>query len=389
MSVFTKTMVAVLGTFLLGGTPALGVCPSPRSTYVRNSGSCSKCLQHLGSDYPDSVDAHYWIQGQGDLYNSGTLGTGMFSPLESGYFFLSSTWTEPQTVGCPDNVIPVDARCVQVTSTPSGYILQSVVGGMAGPYRDFDFDDTLSGVLEPIPIPVPGINGEVTADAEYYYVPIAWSPALDLQGVYDSPPSGNLVTGIRVRYAIATLPPPQEIALWPYISTTVDVSSGPDPQNAVAPIPKSALPPGGEAVWLCLSLVFDNGAYETPFPGPASFFAIVPTPAGVLATTEARLAKGWVTVSWRTNVESGTARFVVEAARSAAGPFAELPETETEPRGDHSFYSATFRNPYPKARAFFVRVKSVDFDGGEFAGNPVKVVRHPYRPFNTQTHPKP
>ncbi len=375
MRTFAKRAVVVLAAWIGGGALCLAVCPPSKATYVRNSGACGKCSQHLGGAYPSKVDARYWIVGQGDLYNSGTLGTGMFSPLGGGDYFISSTWTEPQTVGCPDNTIPPLARCAQVTSTPQGYILQSVVGGMAGPYRDFDFDDTLSGVLEPAPIPAPGINGDVTSDGTYYYVPVAWAPALDLVGVYDSPPSGNLVTAVRVRWAQGTLPPPQELPYWPNIAAEVDVSSGPDPQSAVAAIPVSALPPGADAVWLCLSLVFDSGAYETAFTGPASSFAIVPTPAGVFAGAEAFLRGGLVTVRWRTNVESGTARFVVEASRRRSGPYVEVPETETEPRGDHSLYEVTFPAPFPKARSFFVRVKSVDFDGEEFVSPGVKIAR--------------
>lgn len=375
MRSLAKCAMVVLAAWIGGSALCLAVCPPSKATYVRNSGACGKCSQHLGKSYPSEVDARYWILGQESDYNSGTLGTGMFSPLGDGYYFLSSTWTEPQTVGCPDGTIPPDARCVEVTSTPQGYILQSVVGGTAGAYRDFDFDDTLSSVLEPAPIPAPGINGDVTSDGTYYYVPLAWAPALDLVGVYDSPPAGNLVTAVRVRWAQGTLPPPKELSFWPNVAAEVDVSTGPDPQSAVAAIPVSALPPGADAVWLCLSLVFDSGAYETPFPGPASPFAIVPTPAGVFAAAEAALRKGLVTVRWRTNVESGTARFVVEAARRPYGPFEEVPGTETEPRGDHSLYEVTFPAPFPKTRAFFVRVKSVDFDGEEFVSPGVKVVR--------------
>lgn len=357
------------------------VCPSAKATFVRNSGSCPKCFQHLGSSYPTQVEARYWILGQSNLYNSGALGTSMFTPVEIGYYALSSDWTEPQTVGCPDNTIPPTARCVQVTSTPTGYILQSVVGGMAGSYRDFDFDDTLFGVLEPVPIPAPGINGNVTGDGTYYYVPVAWAPAIDLLGVYDSLPAGNLVTAIRVRWAQEDLPPQNELSQWPNIAAEVDVSSGSDPQNAVAAIPQSALPPGADAVWLCLSLVFDDGAYETPYPGPASSFAIVPTPAGVFAAVEASLSKGLVTVRWRTNVESGTARFVVEVSKRGNGPFQEVPGTETEPQGDHSLYTVAFRNPFPKAPSLFVRVRSLDFDGEEFTSRPVKVSRPHRLPF--------
>ncbi|MGC8763621.1 MAG: hypothetical protein ACP5VN_08345, partial [Acidobacteriota bacterium] len=100
-----------------------------------------------------------------------------------------------------------------------------------------------------------------------------------------------------------------------------------------------------------------------------------PTPAGVFASAEATLQRGRVTVNWRTNVETGTARFVVEAAKAQDGPFTEVAGTETEPKGNHSFYTASFANPYPGAKKFFVRVKSQDFDGKEYFSNTVKITR--------------
>jgi hypothetical protein len=49
--------------------------------------------------------------------------------------------------------------------------------------------------------------------------------------------------------------------------------------------------------------------------------------------------------------------------------------TETEPKGNHAFYTAAFPNPYPGAKKFFVRVKSADFDGKEYFSNTVKITR--------------
>ena len=105
------------------------------------------------------------------------------------------------------------------------------------------------------------------------------------------------------------------------------------------------------------------------------YTAFGPTPAGVFASADGALRKGAVTVNWRTNVETGTARFVVESSKTESGPFTEVAGTETEPKGNHSFYTVSFPNPYPKAKRFFVRVKSQDFDGKEYVSNTVKIAR--------------
>jgi len=125
-----------------------------------------------------------------------------------------------------------------------------------------------------------------------------------------------------------------------------------------------------QAVAMALTL---DGSYESTFTGPyASWTA--PTPAGVFASADASLKKGQVTVNWRTNVETGTANFQVMASKDGAN-FAPVDGTLTDPKGDHSFYSTTFPNPYPGAKKFYVKVQSTDFDGQQFTSNTIKITR--------------
>ncbi len=118
-----------------------------------------------------------------------------------------------------------------------------------------------------------------------------------------------------------------------------------------------------------------ESGYETDFVG-APYSTVGPTPAGVFASADASLKKGVVTVNFRTNVESGTANFQVLASKSNdPGSFAPVQGTLTQPKGNHSFYSVTFPNPYPGAKKFYVKVQSTDFDGQQFTSNTIKITR--------------
>jgi len=192
------------------------------------------------------------------------------------------------------------------------------------------------------------------------YIQITFTPWPGNAGTYLAP-SG---------YNIYALPPASAI--------TSNRSAWGTPLNA-SPITSSpALLPYktiATGQYYAMSILFDSNQVETTFVGPNCDAVIGPTPAGVFASCEASLKKGQVTVTWRTNVETGTARFVVETSKNENGPFTEVAGTETEPKGNHAFYTAAFPNPYPGAKKFFVRVKAADFDGKEYFSNTVKITR--------------
>ena len=114
---------------------------------------------------------------------------------------------------------------------------------------------------------------------------------------------------------------------------------------------------------------------QTDFVGPASV-QIGPTPAGVFAGFDAKLAMGTVTATWRSNAEGGLAFYQVYASKLEGGPYQPINGTLTSPMGDSHVYTVTF--PFPKEigkRKVFLKVKATDTSGAEWWTQPVKVAR--------------
>ena len=162
--------------------------------------------------------------------------------------------------------------------------------------------------------------------------------------------------------------------------------TGSDSGTAIVHVPGPI--PSGQAIYLAMSVLFDGAlpgdqffgnsgipGRETYYVGPASA-QVGPTPAGIFAGFDAKLAMGTVTATWRSNAESGLAFYQVYASKLVGGPYVPINGTLTSPMGDSHVYTATF--PFPKEigkRKVFLKVKATDMDGTEWWTQPVKVVR--------------
>jgi hypothetical protein len=205
---------------------------------------------------------------------------------------------------------------------------------------------------------------------------LTWSAASANGGsaTGDAPPS-PIVTGYRFYYWDGTGSPTSlEHTVgngWNPVSTVNggagSTLSGASNTSCTVTFPDTA---NNQAIAMALTL--DSG-FESIFTGPYHSWT-APTPAGVFASADASLKKGQVTVNWRTNVETGTANFQVMASKDGAN-FSPVEGTMTDPKGNHSFYSVTFPNPYPSAKKFYVKVQSTDFDGKQFSSNTVTIKR--------------
>jgi hypothetical protein len=75
--------------------------------------------------------------------------------------------------------------------------------------------------------------------------------------------------------------------------------------------------------------------------------------------------------TWRTNVETGAAFFQVYYAASVNGTYTPIDSTITQPKGNNSVYSVTFRKPKGiKARDLYLKVMCTDMDNTTYWSTP-------------------
>ena len=252
---------------------------------------------------------------------------------------------------------------------------------------------TVNCVASPTLIPGLSVSSASGSGSGPYTITVTWpklSPS-QLQGYYDGSGYGNLVTGYGIYYAVpgATSQPsnyrinygtPQFKPATSGGIVTIG-TSGTDPGTATFTVTDVSLPTS--RLYIALSVLFDQATpvqgqfAETDFVGPATYvLGGNPTPAGVFAGFDAKLAQGTVTATWRSNAESGLAFYQVYASKLVGGPYQPINGTLTSPMGDSHVYTVTF--PFPKAIAkkqVFLKVKATDTDGTEWWTQPVKVAK--------------
>jgi len=240
-------------------------------------------------------------------------------------------------------------------------------------------------------VPAPRINSSVNnGDGTWTFGLNFNAPSYGdrMRGYYNSSraPAGVPIQGFKAYYHIGSAPTngdPSDATMWTPVRGTandgvVDVLSSATGLtgdfSATVPFDRTS-----ETLYFAYQMIFDTGygsGNYLPILSANSNVIGNPTPAGVFASADASLKKGAVTVNWRTNVESGTANFQVLASKSDdPGSFAPVQGTLTQPKGNHSFYTATFPNPYPGAKKFYLKVQSTDFDGQQFTSNTIKITR--------------
>jgi hypothetical protein len=273
--------------------------------------------------------------------------------------FNATAWAN----GCPANT---DRIVILLEDTSARYAIISKIGS-AGTW-DLDQVPTQAASAPTFTITR---TSAPNADPLVFDVNLSNLPANGNGGYApgDGAPSSPLITGYELYYQnSASVPSNLYSGSWTLCGNGVISGATTTTQTGVT----AAKPGPGTNMYLLLRPTFESG-YKSLYG--VLYTGFPPTPAGVFASCEASLAKGQVTVTWRTNVETGTARFVVETSKNENGPFTEVAGTETEPKGNYAFYTAAFPNPYPGAKKFFVRVKSADFDGKEYFSNTVKITR--------------
>lgn len=357
-------------------TTAWAGCGTSVAIKCSSPGQQNSLLGTLGTD----IKPFFWQVGT-PANNSGTLASSLYCiSLGGNSYYVWSNWQDTGVNGCPGTT-PTGARMAFVydskdSSGNGEYILMSIVWDSAN--SSFDFAAVNNGnvsanVETPIAIPALTITG-TTSDATNYYLTVTWTPltSLDLTGFYDTAPPSNEITSLNVRYAAGASAPASDLANYPSIGATVSTTTS-DPGKATVTIPRSIL--AGNSAWLRLFPVYEGGVREAQFGGAASV-QVGPTPAGVFAGFDAKLAMGTVTATWRSNAESGLAFYQVYTSKLVGGPYVPINGTLTSPMGDSHVYTATF--PFPKEigkRKVFLKVKATDTDGTEWWTQPVKVAR--------------
>ncbi len=350
-------------------------CGSSVAIKCSSPGQQNNLLGTLGTD----IKPYFWQVGT-TANNSGTLvPTGYCISLGGNSYYVFSNWQDTGVNGCPGTPPAAGTRMAFVydskdSSGNGEYILMSVVWDSSN--SSFDFGTVTTGnvsanVETPIAIPALTITN-TTSDATNYYLTVTWTPIANLKGFYDTAPPGNEITSLNIRYATGSSAPVADLANYGSIGATVSTTTS-DPGTATVTIPKAAV--ASTKAFLRMFPVYEGGVREAQFGGTASA-AIGPTPAGVFAGFDAKLARGTVTATWRSNAESGLALYQVYASKLVGGPYAPVNGTLTSPMGDSHVYTVTF--PFPKTvakRKVFLKVKATDTDGTEWWTQPVKVAK--------------
>ncbi len=345
----------------------------------------------------------FWIYNLPATINSGTTTQATMltgNGQASGVVFPYCTWvngTSSPTHPSPwdtTNSVTCDRTVFLYSNYNNGspqYLIMSVQGNSG---KSFNFDLVTNGpgnVLAPFAMPqITSASRVATAGGADYTV--NWTAIANPKGYYDSAPAGNIVTGVAVYYWNAAGTP---TSITDYAITNLNwvlAAGGPSSRTGYVTFLTGA-DPGTTTVWLpdaapnpsycALELLFDGVdpsqaagfCARTDFVGHAVSLAN-PTPAGVFAGFDAKLAMGTVTATWRSNAESGLAFYQVYASKLVGGPYVPINGTLTSPMGDSHVYTATF--PFPKEigkRKVFLKVKATDMDGTEWWTQPVKVAR--------------
>jgi len=406
----------------------LAQCVQQPSAYIENGYGYQTCAYTTpGTD----ILTKFWIAGLGSSNNSHTMTTAHMitgSGQVSGNVFPFFAWGDSGGYGSATYVAPQPSAWDKTNSVPCGrtvflysvanggnaqYLLMSVNGDSSG---NFMYDHITNGsassghgqnVCAPVALPALTITNSVQNADQSYNITVSWpqitsstatgSSTTDLKGYYDTATGlSNLVSGIAIYYWHNPSGTSGPVAPSGYLtsnwtlaasatySTTGFYSwgtSGTDTQTSLTVTIPGPIP-SGTATFLAAALLFDGWtppaggfAMQTDFIGPASE-QIGPTPAGVFAGFDAKLAQGTVTATWRSNAESGLAFYQVYASKLVGGPYVPINGTLTSPMGDSHVYTVTF--PFPKEIAkkkVFLKVKATDTDGTEWWTQPVKVAK--------------
>ena len=424
--------------WLLLGLAALAASMSLPLVYMAACGSTYLIANRVCSSYQSGINTadlgttvltRFWAIGNSNGANSGTMLTSSMAAAWGGGGTPCSTYSgvyadwgdQANVVGCPvtgcpsacsyartaflysvgDDTDPVTAGVqpgyiiisVGNDSVTASYNLDLVTNGTGG---------TNSPIEAPVSIPQLTITNTTKIATGSYDVTVTWPPiakttasgstTTDLGGYYDTYPgaSNNVVTGIAVYYVQRATAPSvaSDFAVTSWILAAGNGHSGYNSWGLTGAdvggpitvnVPVAAT---GNATYLGIRMLFDGwtpsaGGFQaaTDFVGQASA-QIGPTPAGVFAGFDAKLAMGTVTATWRSNAESGLAFYQVYASKLVGGPYVPINGTLTSPMGDSHVYTATF--PFPKEigkRKVFLKVKATDMDGTEWWTQPVKVAR--------------
>ena len=410
------------------GHTVLAQCAQQPSALIENAYGYQTCT--YGAPGTDIL-TKFWIAGLGASDNSHTMTTSHMitaSGQASGNVFPYFAWGDSGAYGSATFVAPQPSawdtinlvpcgRTVFLYSVPNGgntqYLLMSVNGDSSG---NFMYDHIINGsassghgqnVCAPIALPALTITNSATNSDGSYNITVSWpqitattasgSPTTDLKGYYDTATGlSNLVSGIAIYYwhnpsgtSSPVAPSGYLTSNWTLAASATNGTtgfyswgtSGTDTQTSLTVTIPGPIP-SGTASFLAAALLFDGWtpptggfAMQTDFIGPPSV-QVGPTPAGVFAGFDAKLAMGTVTATWRSNAEGGLGFYQVYASKLVGGPYVPINGTLTSPMGDSHVYTASF--PFPKEigkRKVFLKVKATDMDGTEWWTQPVKVAR--------------
>ena len=397
-------LIALSASLLAKSVVSLGQCQSQPGCSVWNSTTGYQICTY--SNPGIDILTKFWVVGAGSSNNSGSQSTATMisgNGQVSGHVFPFTTWSGGTSFALP-HPAPQGTSCDRTAflySVANSGKAQFLIMSIYGDGTNFNFDAITNGpsnILSPVTIPQMAITNSVKTSDGGYDISLSWSSLANLTGglfgYYDSQPASNVVTGAAVYYwtnTSGTTPPTNyAVGAWTLASGGPNSQTGyiswgnstpADPTALTVHIPGPI--PSNNATYLGMRVLFDNWnpsmtsffATATDFVGQASA-QVGPTPAGVFAGFDAKLAMGTVTATWRSNAESGLAFYQVYASKLVGGPYVPINGTLTSPMGDSHVYTASF--PFPKEigkRKVFLKVKATDMDGTEWWTQPVKVAR--------------
>ncbi|MEW6758155.1 MAG: hypothetical protein AB1347_08040 [Acidobacteriota bacterium] len=329
------TMAALTLVFTAFSAPVLAQCSQNYGVLNPISGGQLDIAGTLddGSG-TGSIRSKFWIQGQADVFHSGSLPTHyQVFPWGTNSYYIWTSWDwVPGLEECPSP----KGRTVHLYSIANGgqgqYLLSSAAFNEY--YESWDFDQITNGdgyygpnttLPKSIPVPAASVLPSPTSN-DVLRVGLTWSVTRNLYGFYDSPPEAPVVTGMAVRYVQSAAPPASfKVKDWMLASFVDFARAGGDPGFTQVDLPAAP----GMTTYVAFSLVFDGGRpgfgdaglTETDFVG--GFAALAPAPASA-PTFDQVAASSFgtkVQLKYVTRSEADVKYYTVLSARTAAGPF--------------------------------------------------------------------
>ena len=305
-----------------------------------------------------------------------------------GTYSLNADFAQPFNDGCPNNN-PVGV-VIWDTSTSSPLQVIIATAPIEGTAYNFDDSTYINGAntggsnYTYHATPAPTVTAHTSAGVYTLGLPALTNALYYYNGTLGDPGPAAIFAGYRV-YFLQQNPSPTTYAVSSWTPATI-ITPTADANGFVNGTTSQTITLSGPTisstnVYFAIVPTFVSAStalssFHPPILGSWVGPVAGPTPAGVFAGFDAKLAMGTVTATWRSNAESGLAFYQVYTSKLVGGPYVPINGTLTSPMGDSHVYTATF--PFPKEigkRKVFLKVKATDTDGTEWWTQPVKVAR--------------